>query len=705
MLEEDDPLTTKNSNFFSRIFPVKPLKWIYGVFPFLIICTAIAVRGQQLTPEERGKAVFDLQYQDPDSGVIAARQLIQEGYETNTIALVEWGYHCLGENFKTIGQYDSAHFYQKQALRVAQEEGDSMMMGRTYNSIGVNYKKQKKYDEAIHYYLKSLSIRTAMHDVLGMGKCSNNLGTVYRNSSELDSATKYFIDAIEYYREAAPEQLYFPATNLGNLYVDLEEYGNSIHIYQQGLHSAKLDSNFHQSGSLQYSIGRSYYYIDQLDSANHYYQLALGNFSSTNYPFGIADSYSGLGSVAMDQDLNNQALLYYLKAHQIYIEYNDEQGLHITLSNLGELYEREGQLGQAAEYYQRSVEFFEKVGNLKLLKKAYYNTFRMFKELRKDREALLYLEKYNSTKDTISVRENRETTLRLKEEFESVEKDLKIRSQDLQLREQQLKNAEQQAQFYQWLTWLGIALMLLITAAVILYYRQRSRALHTKLELDKAIKAKESVFTDALVQGQEAERTRIGRDLHDNVGAKLSNVKLQLQNLVDPKPQTVQEQMQQIIAHLDNTVDEVRHLSHNMVSGVLSKYGLAAAVKDLAISVRTQHGPNITVQVLGVPEHLSDSQELYLYRIIQELLSNSLKHAEASNIKIQLQKKGDQLKLMFTDDGKGFDLETTGKGIGLSNIQNRVQFLNGKMKLESGPSKGSTAQITIPLIIEENTLD
>ena len=152
-----------------------------------------------------------------------------------------------------------------------------------------------------------------------------------------------------------------------------------------------------------------------------------------------------------------------------------------------------------------------------------------------------------------------------------------------------------------------------------------------------------------------------------------------------------------IRALLDETVAETRHIARNMQPSALMEFGLVTALRDLTARVHGKGMPHITFQHFGEFKDLNRDTALNCYRIIQELLQNSLKHARAKEIMVQITRNGNELAILVEDDGVGFEPEMAKKGMGTDNVARRVQFLNGEMSIQTAKGQGSSTMVTIPL--------
>lgn len=202
----------------------------------------------------------------------------------------------------------------------------------------------------------------------------------------------------------------------------------------------------------------------------------------------------------------------------------------------------------------------------------------------------------------------------------------------------------------------------------------------------------------SMLEGQESERQRIAHDLHDSVGGLLAAAKLQLERLPGKSPAIGDDpEFKKIKTLIDEAVTETRHIARNLQPGTLRQFGLVKAVQDLIGRLQSGQGPEISFQYFGDMSNLPQPISLNCYRIIQELLQNSIKHAKADEILVQINLTDDVLVMVVEDNGVGFDPKTAPKGMGTGNLVDRVQFLKGDISVDSAPGRGASTMITIPV--------
>lgn len=210
----------------------------------------------------------------------------------------------------------------------------------------------------------------------------------------------------------------------------------------------------------------------------------------------------------------------------------------------------------------------------------------------------------------------------------------------------------------------------------------------------KRLSQKQIELFKAVIHTQENERQRIARDLHDELGPLLSAIKLQLEMLKLPDV-TKKEQDNAISSSqsmLDKAVREIRNTSYDLMPASLEKQGLIEALEERCNMISKAQQLQIKLNAPYYPPDLNRSSELNIYRILHEVINNTIKHSKATRLIIDIQMKGRQMHISCADNGVGFSMQTPEKkqnGIGIKNIQSRVKLLNGQLKIDSRPDKGT----------------
>ena len=246
------------------------------------------------------------------------------------------------------------------------------------------------------------------------------------------------------------------------------------------------------------------------------------------------------------------------------------------------------------------------------------------------------------------------------------------------------------------------AALLIISVLSYRSYRQTKKLQDERiatLEKEKQLSA-----TQALLKGQEEERNRLAQDLHDGLGGLLSGVKLQLGamkgNLI--LSEEMGKTFNNALYKLDESISEMRRVAHNMMPEALMKLGLQQALQDYCDSLSESQPFALNCEFHGLEKRMEPATEIVVYRIVQELLNNTVKHSGATTILAQVIRNDNSLSITVEDNGKGFNMDdaTIDRGMGLKNIQSRVDYLKGQIDIKSAEGKGTS--VHIDCLIEDN---
>jgi signal transduction histidine kinase len=206
----------------------------------------------------------------------------------------------------------------------------------------------------------------------------------------------------------------------------------------------------------------------------------------------------------------------------------------------------------------------------------------------------------------------------------------------------------------------------------------------------------------SVMVGQEKERERIARELHDGIGVLLSTASIHCSSVEEKSDPKTSEMLKKANKLLKDASKEVREISHNMMPGVLSKFGLREAIEDLFEDVEDAGEIKVDLQITCKDQRLAENMEIMIYRVIQEMLNNTIKHAKATLISLTISRTEHALFINYKDNGVGFDENQLphGKNIGLSGIRSRIEYLGGKVALISQPGEGTSYSVSIPIVIK-----
>lgn len=246
----------------------------------------------------------------------------------------------------------------------------------------------------------------------------------------------------------------------------------------------------------------------------------------------------------------------------------------------------------------------------------------------------------------------------------------------------------------------GMLILLLLAGAVVLFFVvYQRRLLSQQLVLSEMEAGHRQELLHSNLEQVEQERKRIAKDLHDEVGSILSSLKLKLNQLPNGDPGQIRALVEESRSIIDTGINSVRRISHDILPPGLELFGLADVLEELCHQVSTGDTLSATLEADPSLPRLPASKELGLYRVVQELINNTIRHSGATHIQVSLQQTADAVVLRYSDNGTGFDplLLTNGKGLGLRNIDVRVSQIGGQLHWETQPGAGVKITINTPL--------
>jgi signal transduction histidine kinase len=348
--------------------------------------------------------------------------------------------------------------------------------------------------------------------------------------------------------------------------------------------------------------------------------------------------------------------------------------------------DKNGDYKSAHQYYNKALQISSAINFHDLTNFIYGNLSKVHRKRGNLDSAIIYMELQQAMKDSIFDFQKTKEYAEIKEKYESELKEEKIRSLNNKIELAHQKDQKRVYFFTAIIAGLGALLLLAAIVGIVIYNAQQKKLAKEKID-------EERLRNKMIIEAEEKERTRIAKDLHDSLGQMLAALKMNLNSLSGTNSN---DQFKKTTQILDDTIVEMRSISHAMMPESLVKNGLAQALMDISNHVETnQTKVNVSVENW---KGWTSTGEYVLYRITQELLNNTLKHADAKNVHIELNQFDDEINLIYEDDGKGFDLSSVqSDGIGLANMNNRISSINGHIEFDSKPGAGTTAIISIPL--------
>lgn len=549
------------------------------------------------------------------------------------------------------------------------------------------------FDSALILNKQSLRIARELNDKLYIAKTSANIGNSFNYLSEYDSAIYYYETAGKYFEEIKNNYLLARMYEMEQLvYQNMGQYKKALQYGKSAVNGLRISGDSVDLGRCMLNLANSYQSNDFPDSALSCYKEALAITQKTNYIQGEVASLLGIGNIYYYRNDADQMKPYFEKALAITQLSGDPQGNLIASRGMALYYLLKNEFDKAKIYCAASLKLADSVGT----KYDKYESMHVLSSILYAQHDIVAAEKVRKEMQVIEneIRgdELQQKTTSIEKKFETEKKETMIKLQQAQLKQKNIINYILS----------GSALALLLIA--LLSYRNYSNK--QKLQQQKINELeteKQLTATEAILKGEEKERSRLAQDLHDGLGGMLSGIKYSLSNMKENLIMTPAnaQAFEHSIGMLDNSINEMRRVAHNLMPETLLKFGLDDAIRDFCSEMQLNGTLQVHYQSVGLKNIAIDqSLAVTVYRVTQELLNNIIKHAGATQAMVQVGATENQLVITVEDNGKGIAAEAikTAKGIGWKNINSRVHYHKGSINIQSQPDKGTSVFIEFPLV-------
>lgn len=588
--------------------------------------------------------------------------------------------------FLEAAQPDHAIARYHALLHASLDAGFVAGVNRTLNRLGNLYAGRGRYDLSEQDYQSALAAcarRQALWPCLPT--VYNGLGTIRETQSRYREAATFYHKAVW-----LAERLGVPSTggvynNLGAVLISLDQFHEALHYLDIAEERAIASRNYSTLGMIYTNKGLVYYAEKQWNKSEHYHRAAMKLSREHQLPQTEHESLTGLGILYLGLGRPAEALHYLLQANKVPGNFS----LHYrnnNFENIGKAYQALGKYREAEKYLllARST-----AAQLQLGKKVAENDLllsQIYEAENKPARALEHYKAYTSLRDSFAGQEVITDVQQLNIRFKTAEKDKDIAQKQLLIARQEdiLKQKNT------WITLIAVGALLISGLFVSLYRNARHRQLLQARQLQILQQEQEINQLRAMMQGEEKERARIAQELHDGIGGMLAAIKMNFStlrhHLAEGSPV---RDLREISGMLDETSHEVRKMAHNLMPDTLLQHGLSETLKAYCEKINAGDQVYVNVQINAGLQKLSPPFTLALYRIIQELLQNVLKHADAGNVLVLLDEQQEKLKLCIKDNGRGFVVGRQQEGLGLQNVQSRISAFQGQLNIQSDPAKGT----------------
>ena len=563
---------------------------------------------------------------------------------------------------------------------------------RYLNMLGATYHIQANYSQALDYYYKAMANAQQNNDTLRLADIYNNIGVSYLKTGNYKDALEYYLKALEQYQRSGRKgNAASSYNNIGLLFNELENPEKALRNFQLALKNFEMIGDSIGISAALSNKGLIFSKKMNADSANYYFDRATEISQRNGNIYGLCISYQGKANFYLQMGNTVDAKKYYNLSRTLSQSIKQPYQEAFSMLGLAQVLLKEGDLNEALREATAALEIGKQLNNQVLQYECHEVLSRVYEEKGLPKKSLEHFRKYVKMKDELL----NQTILHQVYNLEISTLNQANSLQKLQIESQRLSISKKN----NLLIFIVIS-FLLVTLGIYLFYLNYRHLQQAKLQRT-IINLTEKKSRDA-VAAEIQERQRIGRELHDGLGQILSVARLNLSVLHQRKHLSEarkEEVFDATFKSIDEAFNELRNISHNLAPTLLSEKGLIEALKNLSDLINKTNQFTMQVESFGFTTELDSLTEHTLYRAIQELLNNAIKHAKASLFTVQLIKSEKEVTLMVEDNGNGFNVNDNGtkNGGGISNIKSRVENLNGSMYVDSLINRGTIVSILIPL--------
>ncbi|MBC7890118.1 MAG: hypothetical protein H7Z13_19755 [Ferruginibacter sp.] len=595
--------------------------------------------------------------------------------------------------------------YCEEAMEISRKLGYQEGLARCYKWKGHLYKDLMDRVTAHLYYDSAINLaKGSLNEALLKCTADAHRGKawIYYEQENYYTALHQFFEALKYYEGRNKITTMNFYTNISNIYSRVNDYPQAIVYAVKNTTLAEQDTDKIMQVQAWLSLVEIYVRNNELTRAAIYLAKMKPYVPDPVQLMINSGYYMNRGLVYYMQRQYDSSIFYYQQAYKVATASRHSVNKTAALHYLSKSALKLRKFGLAKKYADENLLLAEKM-NSKIGKiNALLNLSDYYHETNNNTNAYALLQKAAALKDSVLADANINQINRLAAVYESDKKEKEILELQTE-KEIQVASVKQKSILNKFFSASIIALLFFGYLGYTNFKKSQQIAKQEQaLQKQKIIeleKDKQLLTIDAMLKGQEEERGRIAKELHDGVGSLLSGTKMSFINVKENLLLSQENKMQfeKSLSLLDNTIGDLRKVAQNLMPEALLKFGLHEALRDFCGLMQSSPGPKVLYLQFGENRKLAGTAEVFIYRIIQELVNNAIKHAGASEIIAQLTMSNNKTSITVEDNGKGFDKSklTGAKGSGIANINYRVQYLNGTSDIVSSPGNGTSVNIQL----------
>lgn len=579
-------------------------------------------------------------------------------------------------------------YYAEESDKFAKENPETAIKAYAALSMGTYYGLTGQLDSAILTLKESYALAGGIRDTTILIKTASTLGRLLISAGKAKDALEYLYSSLRWLERYPDEFTNLKVrTNITWANLELKRYRDAIAFGRKSLPLME-NNTWEWVATLTYNnLAVCYGALGNLDSARFYIDKSLNVTERSGDLVTRANAYFILGKIYAESGKPELALQQYKEARTLREKIGNPFFIVSDLFAIADLYHQLGDYKNGVQAAQEALALAEKHNLLLKFDGTYLALAKNLEGLQNYKEAAKYYYLWALTKDSLYQQSQTEAIAEISAKYETEKKEQQLTLQQSQLTQQQIQLSRTYV--------LVVALFIIIGLIVVILMMVNNKHKRQQQLADKKreVEVKEA-YINATIQSQESERKRVAQDLHDGMGQLISALRMTVGQL---SPTSVPEERIMIVEKSEKILNdmhrEVRGVAFNLMPQTLIQHGLVPALQEMALRINEHGALRIEVTSFGMDARLQEVQEISVYRIVQEWITNVMKYANATRIVIDLVADEGEIRISLEDDGDGFDPSTLehGAGNGWKNIQSRLGLLKGTINLDSSPGRQGTS--------------
>ncbi len=569
-----------------------------------------------------------------------------------------------GRTEKALNYYDTTLIYANNASDTTLINSTEIRKTFISSEMGGRIDAEKKFTELLKDSERRKDYKNAL-------ECLNGLGIIAENRNDQGQAIEYYLKAYGYAEKM--DDLYLKGmllNNIGLIKFRNEQYDDALTDFKKGVLFSDSIDNFRLSFNLQNNIGLLYEQTDQIGKSIEHFEQTLENANRLGFPFNIAVTHLNLSNSYVLDEQYDISLEHADSVVDILTRIGDFRHIAKPYLIKGLIYRKKGEIYKANELADSALFLARTHNNIEDIIQGTKFKSEVLKEAGKYKESLALFERYEKMSDSIDDISNQERFAELQVAYQTERKEAELKEEKARTAMLQKDNKLKESR----IAIIAVVSIFIVIATVLFFYLR-----HLRLT-----RSQQRDFSQKLIASLDDERLRISRDLHDDIGQSLSVAKSKI-NLYNKGQIT---DLSDLEVGLGEVIQQARNLSHQLHPSYLEKIGLKRSVKSLLDKVENSSGVITSCELESRIDELDLFKQTQLYRILQECLNNTLKHAKAKSVKCSIQKVEGEYRFLYQDNGRGIDTSQQKFGLGMMTIKERAQKIEGRVTIVSQPHKG-----------------